>query len=95
MLNCLQGSQTTLTICVQAKAGCLWSWVYVSVHVCLCVHRQLIRGDMDIRWEAAVDDFKILSVQDTDLMNESKYRKLLFMQDRSFCLAELLQSEFP
>lgn len=50
---------------------------------------------MDIRWEAAVDDFKILSVQDTDLMNESKYRKLLFMQDRSFCLAELLQSELP
>lgn len=50
---------------------------------------------MDIRWEAAVDDFKTLSVQDTDLMNESKYRKLLFTQDTSFCLAELLQSEFP
>ena len=50
---------------------------------------------MDIRWEVTVDDFKILSVWDIDLMNESKYRQLLFTQDRSFCLAELLKSKYP
>ena len=63
--------------------------------MCVCVHAgQLRRGGMDIRWEVAVDEFKILSVWDIDLMNESKYRKL-FTQDRSFCLAELLQSKYP